>query len=64
MRWLDQERVRASRGGLGDATQGTGTTIIPQISQTSKFVFLFIYIYFIYNTIGGSSRASRVIGRA
>jgi hypothetical protein len=28
--WLDQEKVRASRGGLGDATQGAGTTILPQ----------------------------------
>ena len=27
-------KVRASRGGLGDATQGAGTTILPQISHT------------------------------
>lgn len=61
---LDQEKVRASRGGLGDATQGAGTTIIPRLSHTS-FFFIYVYIYIsIYNTIGGSSRASRVVGRA
>ncbi len=36
MSWLDQERVRASRGGLGDATQGAGTKILPQISPKKK----------------------------
>lgn len=44
MSWLDQERVRASRGGLGDATQGAGTTIIPQISHTYKYLYLYKYI--------------------
>lgn len=39
MSWLDQEKVRASRGGLGDATQGAGTTILPQISHTLKYFF-------------------------
>ncbi len=29
MSWLDQEKVRASHGGLGDATHGVGTTILP-----------------------------------
>ena len=29
MSWLDQEKVRASHGGLGDATHGAGTTILP-----------------------------------
>ena len=33
--------MRASRGGLGDATQGAGTTILPQISHTSKFGFIY-----------------------
>lgn len=28
--------MRASRGGLGDATQGAGTTILRQISHTYK----------------------------
>ena len=30
--------------GLGDATQGAGTTILPQISHTSKFGFIYKYI--------------------
>lgn len=34
MTWLDQEKVRASHGGLGDTTQGAGTTIPPQIGHT------------------------------
>jgi len=42
MSWLDQEKVRASRGGLGDAAQGAGTTILPQISHTSKYLFIYI----------------------
>ena len=37
MSWLDQEKVRASRGGLGDATQGAVTTILPRICHTFNF---------------------------
>ena len=49
MSWLEQEKVHASRDGLGDITQGAETTILPRIS--------------IYYTIGSSLRASHVINR-
>ena len=61
MSWLDQEKVRASRGGLGNATQGAGTAILRQISHTLKYLFIHISIY---NTIDGSSRTYLVIRRA
>ena len=45
MSWLDQKKVRASRGGLGNATQGAGTAILRQISHTLKYLFIYISIY-------------------
>lgn len=43
-----------------------GTELATGLDQEKKLIYIYIYIIFIYKyiSIGGSSRASRVIGRA